>query len=134
MRFDTIYPHIEGVEKRAKPEECRCGNTEHKLTRRPLFKDSAGYDVWGLQYVCPACGVGQRMWCYINRHSEYPLLNDEQRQKLRRARQAKNWTLKDLSVYSRVSVSRLSDYERGNNGLPPENVELIEHYLEIKLC
>lgn len=128
----TLYSSIEAAEIRcAKPE--RCSNCQHEeFTRHTYGVGSVSEEkpVKEMYWMCDYCGEYHNSILYVAKHSEYPILTEEQSNWMVDQRWAKDLTLKIIAENTGISVSRLSDIERRHNAPTPDEWQKIQEVLK----
>lgn len=123
-----IYPSIDAlIHNYSTPDRCaRCykPELESKWLQPVMF---GGLEIITLRYTCcdPECQWYEEQYAE-NKSSEYPLMSETERDQFRSMRRELNVSLKDISEYSGISVSELSDYERMLKGLSPIHIATIQ--------
>lgn len=80
--------------------------------------------------MCDYCGEYHNSILYVAKHSEYPILTEEQSNWMVDQRWAKDLTLKIIAENTGISVSRLADIERRHNAPTPDEWQKIQEVLK----
>lgn len=84
-------------------------------------------------YRCMICEKNYPSRVFSDRPCSGPLLSKAQAKRMRKQRQAQGYSIRDLSTWTKIPVSRLSDIERGLDGVRPDERHGIEHFLKFDL-
>ena len=129
-----VFPSIESVQAISDNPCSYCGSMEHDYEYSKVSKvNVAGYPVMRRVIHCAACGNLRSDVLYLDRHARNPILNQTERENLKRARRERGMSLKELATYLRLRVSDLSDFERGIGEQPQEVIDEIEQLLQAEI-
>ena len=129
----TLYSSIEAAEVRcAKPDHCKNCRRRHDWFTRHSKPTSVmvASDVREMYWMCDLCGYCNNSILYLNRHSQYSILTEEQSNWMVDQRWEKNLTLKVIAENTGISVGRLSDIERRHAAPTQDEWQMIKSALE----
>lgn len=112
--MSLIYQSLDAYFVKHKPAHpCQCGVFDWQRQSETVdsYNPAApGHELRLCWYVCSSCKDETERYFVVNRREK--IWTAEQVKFFRATRQRKDWSLKDVTTYTGISVSRLSDFER----------------------